>query len=156
MRRCPSCGRAYSELTAECPVCHTSLAPDTNQGWNQNFTSNSYQSQQSFHNSAAPQQTYNPVPQQPVYNSAPQQPVYNPAPQQPAYNPAPQQPAAQQKPDKGNWLWGLLGLVFPIGGLIAWACLRKKHPASAKIAIYAALAGFLINIALNFLAVASM
>lgn len=147
MRRCPSCGRAYSELTAECPVCHTSLAPDTNQGWNQNFTSNSYQSQQSFHNSAAPQQTYNPVPQQPVYNSAPQQP---------AYNPAPQQPAAQQKPDKGNWLWGLLGLVFPIGGLIAWACLRKKHPASAKIAIYAALAGFLINIALNFLAVASM
>lgn len=147
MRRCPSCGRAYSELTAECPVCHTSLAPDTNQGWNQNFTSNSYQSQQSFHNSAAPQQTYNPVPQQPVYN---------PAPQQPAYNPAPQQPAAQQKPDKGNWLWGLLGLVFPIGGLIAWACLRKKHPASAKIAIYAALAGFLINIALNFLAVASM
>ena len=147
MRRCPSCGRAYSELTAECPVCHTSLAPDTNQGWNQNITSNSYQSQQSFHNSAAPQQTYNPVPQQPVYNSAPQQP---------AYNPAPQQPAAQQKPDKGNWLWGLLGLVFPIGGLIAWACLRKKHPASAKIAIYAALAGFLINIALNFLAVASM
>lgn len=147
MRRCPSCGRAYSELTAECPVCHTSLAPDTNQGWNQNFTSNSYQNQQSFHNSAAPQQVYNPVPQQPVYNSAPQQPVYNPA---------PQQPAAQQKPDKVNWLWGLLGLVFPIAGLIAWACLRKKHPASAKIAIYAALAGFLINIALNFLTIASM
>lgn len=153
MKRCSSCGRVYSDLTASCPICNTPLTSNTSQGAYQNYGApqGSYSGQQvsqNYQNYASPVST----PQQSVYQQPiSQQPVY---PQPVSQQSVGQQPAA--KPEKGNWLWGLLGLVFPIAGWIAWGCLKKNHPASAKIAGYAGLIGFLLNIVLSFLSVVSM
>lgn len=56
----------------------------------------------------------------------------------------------QSTQDKGNWFWVLPGLLMPLAGVIIWLCLRKNHPANAKIASTGALIGFFLNIALRY------
>lgn len=137
MKKCPSCGRAYSDMISVCPECNVSL----NGGAVSNHTS---------------QQTVNPPQQK---NWQPPQPVQVPQQQQISqqqqvpqqYNPAPVQPAA--KKDSGSFLWGIPGFLIPLVGVILYFCWKKSRPKTAAMALKGAGIGFFLNMVLQFIPV---
>ena len=120
MKRCPNCGRAYSDMVTVCPNCKIGLSSGAGGASQKNTIS------------------VVPVVQQPAANPAPN-PVQVPAPQ-----------STSQDTQKGNILWAVPGFLFPFVGLILWLCWRSKKPANAKIAAYGAAAGMLLSAILRF------
>ena len=64
-------------------------------------------------------------------------------------------PAARNEPhqpeqdDDGNILWGLLGFVVPIAGIILWALWYNDRPRCAKVAGLGALISIILGIILT-------
>lgn len=119
MKRCPNCGRAYSDMVAVCPNCQVGLSSGA-AGVSQKNTF-----------SAAP------VVQQPAVKPA-SNPVQTSAPQNTSKN-----------TEKGNILWAVPGILIPLAGLILWLCWRSKKPANAKIAAYGAAIGMILAVILR-------
>lgn len=53
---------------------------------------------------------------------------------------------SRQEEDDGNILWGLLGFVVPIAGIILWALWMNDRPRCAKVAGIGALISIIIGI----------
>lgn len=70
-----------------------------------------------------------------------QEPVQS---QQPPYPPIYQQP--MQPVDSGSWGWFVLGLFFPLVGLILFLAWRQDKPLSAKRAGIGALVGVIVSV----------
>ena len=82
-----------------------------------------------------------------------QQPVYG-TPYQPPYR----QPAAPQKASDGKFIYGLIGFVFPVAGLILWLVLKGDREGDAKRAgrgaLISIIVGFVLGIAALLLFIA--
>lgn len=125
MKRCPNCGRAYSDMVTVCPNCQISLS-----------------------SGAVGASQKNTIPAAPTVQQPAAHPAPNPAPN-PVQAPAPQ--STSQDTEKGNILWAVPGLLFPFVGLILWLCWRSKKPANARIAANGAAIGMLLSIVLRFI-----
>lgn len=138
MKKCPGCGRMYSDMVTVCPSCKTSLSGGAGSS------------------APVPPKSYTPPVQQPVQNNhytpsstprpAPpvQQPVYQPAPQ-PTYQPAPQpQSAPVYTEDKPGFLWLALAFFIPLVGIILHFVWKNTRPEAAKAIDKAALIGFIV------------
>lgn len=105
MRKCPQCGRMYSDMVSVCPACKVSIDGNA-------------QTQSA-----------------PVYNPpAPsgQQPVYTPpVPAQPVPAPAP----APAKVEGNCFGWSVLSFFIPLVGLILYFCWKKEKPKAAKASL---------------------
>lgn len=132
MKKCPSCGRMYSDMVSVCPICKVSI--------DSNATAQYAQTP------AAPSAaSYTP-------------PAYQP----PVSNNVTSQPASSPVKEEGNCFgWSVLGFFIPLVGLILYFCWKKEKPKAAKAAlngmitrlvIYAIsfLFGFLGALAANF------
>ena len=132
MKKCPNCGRAYSDMVSVCPACKTSLSG--------NAATNRPAPQQSSYQPPRP----TPQPQQPTY----QPPRPTPQPQQPAYQP-PQPATTYYDDDKAGIVWLVLSFLLPIIGIILYFKWRYERPAAAKSVSIAACAGIFLGIALT-------
>ena len=56
-----------------------------------------------------------------------------------------------QRPDRGGFLWGLLGFFVPIAGLILYLLWRDERPRTAKAAGIGALVSVIGQVVLTFL-----
>ena len=72
--------------------------------------------------------------------------------QVPPVPPVPQAKPAAKK-DSGNILWGILGFLIPIVGVILYFCWKKSRPRTAAVALKGAGIGFFVNMALQFIPV---
>lgn len=134
MKKCPGCGRMYSDMVTVCPSCKTSLSGGAGSS------------------TPVPPKSYTPPVQKPVQtpSSSPrpaqpsQQPVYRPAPQ-PTYQPAPQpQSAPVYTEDKPGFLWLALAFFIPLVGIILHFVWKNTRPEAAKAIDKAALIGFIV------------
>ena len=134
MKKCPSCGRVYSDMVTVCPNCKVTLSAGTSGG------------------AASPAGARNPVsggsqnyapPVSPVTQTPSAQPV-----QTPVQTPVPTEKTVK---DSGNFLWAVPGIILPLIGWILWACWKSKKPKTAKVAAIGAWIGFFLNMALRFL-----
>lgn len=120
MKKCPTCGRMYSDIVSVCPDCKTQLGSNTGSS----SAGNSYQQPQQYVQQT--QQTQQPYQQQ--SQSKPQ--------------PAP-------KKDSGSFLWGIPGFLVPIIGVILYFCWKKSRPNNASVALKGAAIGFIVNMVLQ-------
>ena len=129
MKKCPNCGRAYSDMVSVCPECKVSL----------NGSANGSQTYQNPPQQQPPQPTRPPQPSQPSQQQQVSQ----------QHNQAPVSSAA--KKDSGSIFWGIPGLLIPLVGVILYFCWKKSRPKTASVALKGAAIGFLLNMAMQFI-----
>lgn len=146
MKKCPNCGRVYSDMVSVCSACKTNLSGGSNTAGRS--ASQSYTPPKTY---TPPQSTYTPpqsyTPPQPTY-TPPQN--YTP-PRQSTYVP-PQTPTRNNtafKPDRAGIFSVIVSFLFPVIGLILYLCWKKKRPASAKSVSKAAAFGVIVSVVLN-------
>lgn len=106
MNKCPNCGRMYSGLISECPVCKVNIDSSTPT------------------QSASVPATPSPAPYTP--------PVYQPS----ISNNDTSQPASTPAKEEGNCFgWSVLGFFIPLVGLILYFCWKKEKPMAAKASL---------------------
>lgn len=134
---CKNCGAIIIDETAAfCPDCGSPLGA-------QETGANPGPAQAA--GPAAQQQTaQQPYAQQPYQQQGYQQQPYQQPYQQPPYY---QQPYQQQNPnDKGGCLWGGVGFLVPLVGLILYFVWKKEKPNTAKALLIGAIIGFALSI----------
>ena len=128
--------------------------PYADQGYPRQGQPASYQAQNNY---TDPRQGYE-APQQPYSDQG--YPGYDPY-SQGGYGspnePYPGEPGGfPQEPDKGGFLWGLLGFCIPLVGLILFLSWKKNKPGKAKSCGKGALIGVIVNLVLTILLVAGV
>lgn len=121
MKKCPSCGRMYSDMVSVCPTCKVNI------------------------DSSAP------TPSAPVHTTPSPAPYTPPVYQPPVSNNVTSQPASAPVKEEGNCFgWGVLGFFIPLVGLILYFCWRKEKPNAAKAALYGMIARLAISFFVGF------
>ena len=131
MKKCPNCGRVYSDMVSVCAACKTNLSGGNRTTGTASSASLGY----------TPPKTYTP----PQTGYTPPQPYISPQvpPQPPTTN------NTAYKPDKAGIFSIIVSFLVPIVGLILYFCWKKDRPASAKSVSKAAAFGIIVSVALN-------
>ena len=101
-------------------------------------------------------------PQQPMMNNQPMNNIQQPMqPQQPMMNNQPMNPGMgqpmngqpmpqQNNDDNGSIVWGIIGFIFTLIGIILYFVWKDSKPKNAKMALKGALAGLIVGFVLGF------
>lgn len=149
MKKCPKCGRAYSDMVSTCSVCHINLSSVNTARTTQTVppVSQPYTPPKSYAPPQSGQSTYTPPSSPKPTYTQPNNSYHCP---QNNYIPPQSQPGTPQQvdpvSDKVGILWIILSFLFPIAGLILFFCWRKKRPKSAKSVSIAGVVGISLGV----------